>query len=208
MISPHGGKLVNKILSEEEKKEALSRIKDFRFLTLDKEMVQEVKNIARGVYSPISGFLKKRDFQSVVSEMHLQNGTVWSIPIVLDVSDKEYQILKNENSLFLYNQDRELVALLENVEFYSNDKDFFAKNVYGTLDKNHPGVKKVYEMGNYLVGGEIKLINNKKEIFPNYNFTPQETREIFQKRGWNTVTAFQTRNVPHRGHEFLQRQAD
>ncbi len=207
MISPHGGKLINKILSEKEKEEILKNSGNFKFLTLEKEKIIELNNIARGVYSPISGFLGKKDFQSVVSEMRLQNGTIWSMPIVLDVSDKEYQIVKNENTLFLYNQNRRLVALLENIEFYSNDKDFFAKNVYGTLDKNHPGVKTTYKMGDYLIGGEIKLIDNKKEIFPEYNFTPKETREIFEKRGWNKIVAFQTRNVPHRGHEFLQKKA-
>jgi len=67
MISPHGGKLVNKVLSEEEKKETLENIGNFKFLTLDKEEVQELKNIARGLYSPLSGFLRKKDFQSVVS---------------------------------------------------------------------------------------------------------------------------------------------
>jgi len=207
MILPHGGKLINRVLSNQEKKQTLENIGNFKFLVLDKEKIQELKNIARGLYSPLSGFLRKRDFQSVVSEMHLQNGEVWSIPIVLDVSDEEYEILKNENTLFLYNENREPLGLLENIEFYSNDKDFFAKNVYGTLDRNHPGVKSVYKMENYLVGGDIKLLNDKKEIFPEYDFFPSETRQIFQERGWNSVVGFQTRNVPHRGHEFLQKQA-
>jgi sulfate adenylyltransferase len=207
MISPHGGKLVNRVLSAKEKKQTLENIRDFKFLVLNKEEVQELKNIAKGLYSPISGFLRKRDFQSVVSEMHLQNGEVWSIPIVLDVSDEEYEILKNENTLFLYNKSREPVGLLENIEFHLNDKDFFAKNVYGTLDRKHPGVEGVYEMDNYLIGGDIKLLNDKKEIFPEYDFSPLETRQIFQERGWDSIVGFQTRNVPHRGHEFLQKQA-
>lgn len=205
MISPHGGKLINKILSQEEK--ALINIKDFKFLILNKEEVQEVKNIARGVYSPLSGFLKREDFQSVVSKMRLQNNIVWPIPIVLDVPNKHYQIIKNEHTLALYNQKKEPIALLKDIEFYANDKEFFAKNVFGTLDRKHPGVNAVYEMGNYLVGGEIMLIDNKKEVFPEYNFTPEETRRIFKERGWNTIVGFQTRNVPHRGHEFLQKQA-
>lgn len=207
MILPHGGKLINKVLEKEEKKELFKAIGNFKFLTLGKEKVREVKNIARGVYSPLSGFLKKKDFQSVVSEMRLPDGTVWSLPIVLDVSNDEYELLKNEDTLLLYSLERKPVAILENVEFYLNDKDFFAKNVYGTLDKNHPGVKSVYEMRNYLVGGEIKLIDNEREIFPEYNLSPTETRRIFQERGWDKVVGFQTRNVPHRGHEFLQKQA-
>jgi sulfate adenylyltransferase len=125
----------------------------------------------------------------------------------LDISSSDYKILKNEKNLVLYNAERKPIALLENIEFYPNDKDFFSKNVYGTQDKNHPGVKSVYEMGDYLIGGEIKLINNEKEIFPEYELTPSETREIFSEKNWNTIAAFQTRNVPHRGHEFLQKKA-
>ena len=207
MVLPHGGKLINKIISPQEKGEILDRIRKFKFLTVDKEKVEEIKNIGRGVYSPLSGFLRKKDFESVVSNMRLKNGVLWPIPIVLDISDQDYQNLKNENALALYDKNKEIVALLENIEFYSNDKDFFAKNVYGTLDNNHPGVREIYKMGDFLVGGEIKLLNDKKQTFPKYNFSPRETREIFQKKGWKTVVAFQTRNVPHLGHEFLQKYA-
>ena len=207
MILPHGGKLVNKILPQEEKKEILNRTGDFKSLVLNKEKIKEIKNIARGVYSPLNGFLREKDFQSVVSEMRLQNRVVWPIPIVLDISKRDYQILKNKKNLILSNLNKKPIAFLKNIEFYSNNKDFFAENVYGTLDRNHPGVNEIYKMGDYLIGGELKLLDNKKEIFPEFNFTPKETRKIFKKKDWKTIVAFQTRNVPHLGHEFLQKHA-
>ncbi len=205
MVSPHGGKLINQVLPREKRQEILKKIKDFKNLVLDKEKVKEVKNIGFGVYSPLTGFLKEKDFQSVVSKMRLQNGIIWSVPLVLDITAKEYQGLKNEKRIVLLNTEKKPIALLQNIETYLNDKDFFAQNVYGTKDKNHPGVADVYKMGDYLVGGEIKLLDTQKEIFPEYNFTPEETRKIFHEKGWKNIVAFQTRNVPHLGHEFLQK---
>ena len=83
----------------------------------------------------------------------------------------------------------------------------FAKNIFKTLDIKHPGVEDLFEMKEYLVGGKILLFDNKEDLFEEYNFTPENIRKIFQGRGWNNVVAFQTRNVPHRGHEFLQKEA-
>jgi sulfate adenylyltransferase len=182
-------------------------IKKKKSLILDEEKIREVKNIGRGVFFPLKGFLKKEDFESVVFRMKLKNGAVWPIPIVLDISEKNYQRIKNEKEIVLNDSNGDPVALFENIDIYSYDKDLFAKNVFGTLDKNHPGVKGMYKMGKYLIGGEIILLNDSKKIFPEYNLSPKETKEIFQKKGWKRIVGFQTRNVPHRGHEFLQKYA-
>lgn len=205
MISPHGGKLINKVLSEKERKEILEKTGDFKSLVLDKEHAKDVKNIARGVYSPLTGFLKKDDFEEVVENMRLQDGTVWPIPIVLDVSKKDYESLKKEKEVLLLQKDKDPLAIIEDIEFYPYSKEQFAKNVFGTTDQKHPGVQEVYRMEEYLLGGEVKLLDSSKNPFPQFNFTPEETKEAFQERGWETIAAFQTRNVPHRGHEFLQK---
>jgi len=176
-------------------------------IVLNEEQIKDVKNIARGVYAPLRGFLKKPDFQRVVSEMRLFDGTVWPIPIVLDIDKKQAEKVKNKEELLLVDSNQKQIAFLKDIEIYSYDKDFFSHNVFGTKDKNHPGVDEVYQMKDYLIGGEIELLDNSKEPFPEYNFTPVETKNIFKKNGWNTVVAFQTRNVPHCGHEFLQKQA-
>ncbi len=197
MIEPHGGKLINKVSSHRR------NVSDLEAVILNKEQVKDVKNIAKGVYSPLEGFLKKEDFQRVVSEMRLSNGTVWPIPIVLDIAEKK----KFGEEVALKDEEEKLVAVLKDPEVFSYDKGFFAENVFGTKDRNHPGVEAVYKMGDYLVGGEIELLDNSNSPFPDYNLSPEETRRFFKKKNWEKIVAFQTRNVPHRGHEFLQKEA-
>lgn len=200
-------KLIKKNISGQEKHDIFKNIRYFKKLVLNKEQIDDIRNIGRGVYSPLEGFLRENNFQRVVSEMRLCDGTVWPIPIVLDVSEKDSGKVKNEEEIILINSNRKPIAILKDIQIYSYDKDFFAKNVFGTLDRNHPGVEEVYKKESYLLGGDIFLLDDSREPFPEYNFSPEETREIFQKRGWKIIVGFQTRNVPHRGHEFLQKEA-
>ncbi len=203
----HGEKLVERIFSFKERQEVLKNTGEFETLALNEEQVKDVKNIARGVYSPLTGFLREDDFQPVVSKMRLSDETIWPIPIVLDISKKDFQRIKKGKNILLTDYIGKAVALLEDIQIYPYSKDSFAENVFGTTDKNHPGVDDVYKMKEFLVGGDIRLLDTGREPFPEYNFSPKETREAFQQRGWDTVVAFQTRNVPHRGHEFLQKTA-
>jgi len=203
----HGGKLVERIASFEKRQEILKNASEFKTLALNEEQIEDVRNIARGVYSPLKGFLKENDFEKVVSEMRLSNGTIWPIPIILDISEEDRKKIKNEKDILLTNSFGEPVALLENIQIYSYNKDFLAQNVFGTKDRNHPGVQDVYKMGEFLVGGDIKLLNDDRYPFPEYNFSPHEVRKIFEQRGWKKIASFQTRNVPHGGHEFLQKTA-
>lgn len=199
--------LINKVLDARKKEEISASLDKFKTLSLNNEQVTDAKNVSRGIYSPLTGFLRKEDFNSVVSEMRLTNGTVWPIPIVLDITDEIYQSIQGEKNLILVDEGNRPVAFLKNSEIFEYNRDFFAKNVFGTLNREHPGVEGIYKMGRYLIGGEIELLDNSKKLFPEYNFTPQETKKIFQEKGWKTVVAFQTRNVPHRSHEFLQKRA-
>ena len=207
MIKPHGGKLINGILSHSQSKEIKNKKNEYFTLVLDEEQVKDVKNIARGVYSPLDGFLRKDDFECVIEKMHLSNGLVWSIPIVLDISKEEYNKIKNKKELILVDKKNNVVALLEDIEVFAYNKKRLAKNVFKTLDIKHPGVEDVFQMKEYLVGGKVSLLDGKEDLFEEYNFTPENVRKIFQGRGWNNIVAFQTRNVPHRGHEFLQKEA-
>ena len=89
LIAPHGDRLVNRILDSEERAKTMERAEGFPKISLDEENVKDVKNIARGVYSPLEGFLCKADFDSMVSHMRLANGTIWPIPTVLDTTKEE-----------------------------------------------------------------------------------------------------------------------
>lgn len=183
------------------------KYKDAKRLILNEHQLLDLKNIAKEVYAPLTGFLRKEDFISVAINMRLKNGKVWPIPIVLDINAKEYNDIKNKKQILVSNKKNVVIALIKNIEIFANDKNFFAKNVFGTTNKNHPGVEEIYKMGNYLIGGDVELLNDDKHPFQEYNFSPEKIKKIFKKRGWKTIVAFQTRNVPHQGHEFLQKQA-
>ena len=98
-------------------------------------------------------------------------------------------------------------AILTDIEVYPYYKKEFCEKIYGTLGLDHPGVAETMAQGDYLLGGRVKEAENFDNSFEKYNFKPEETKEIFRKKGWRRVVGFQTRNVPHCAHEFLQRQA-
>lgn len=174
-------------------------------IKVKKDIIQDAVNIKTGVYAPLAGFLGKIDFQSVLDNMRLASGKIWSIPIVFSVPEEDYKKIQNELEIKLVSENG--WAILKNLEFFEFDKNEFAEKVYGTTDKNHPGVEEVMNLKEYLVGGEVVKAEMSNNIFSEYNLTPAETKKIFQDRGWEKVVAFQTRNVPHRGHEFLQQRA-
>ncbi|MEK7510279.1 MAG: sulfate adenylyltransferase [Patescibacteria group bacterium] len=208
MILPHGGTLTQRIAGSQERNEIETQQDELGTLVLTQEEVCDVQNIAKGVYSPLTGFLRREELDGVVKNMRLPSGIVWPIPMVLSVTEEEYhRDIGTRRNLLLVDQNRYPIALLRDVEVFSYEKDVFVENVFGTKDKAHPGVANLYGMGSYFVGGDVLLLKDSREPFEEYNFTPQETRELFLERGWESVVAFQTRNVPHRGHEFLQMEA-
>jgi len=198
LIKPHWWKLV--------KLEKDNNIKANYKIILDKEQVVDLHNIANGTYSPLKWFLKKDDFLSVLVSMRLVNWIVWSIPIILDISDEEKTEIEKSNSknILLENKSWDKLAILKNIEIYSYSKQDYSKYVFWTNDKTHPWVKMVYDLKNNLIGGDIVLLE-KIDLQNDIYFSPTETRKIFEKKWWNTVVAFQTRNPPHVSHEYLQK---
>lgn len=207
MNEPHGGKLIERVASPAEREEALRRAKSYPSLTLSKSQLADVRNLALGAYSPLEGFMRQADFERVVREMRLASGVVWPIPVVLDASEEAAAKVRGAERILLLDPQGSPSAFLDRPEAFAYDKGFFAKGVFGTDDRAHPGVAAVCAMGPYLVGGEVTLLDETPPIFPEYNFSPKEARRMFAERGWQTIVAFQTRNAPHRGHEFLQKKA-
>lgn len=157
------------------------------------------------IYSPLTGFLRSDELQSVLDTMRLPNDLPWSIPILLDVSEKD-KAFEEGDAILLYHENTP-IARMHVDEIYTCDKKELAKKVFSTTDSAHPGVAKICSMGEYLVGGEIELLNELPNPYERYTLRPVETRVLFRERGWETVVAFQTRNVPHLGHEYLQKSA-
>ncbi|MEM2911672.1 MAG: sulfate adenylyltransferase [Candidatus Bathyarchaeia archaeon] len=203
--APHGGCLINRIIPEADANTRLSEIEDFPKINISRELAIEVENIAKGVYSPLEGFLIWEDYFNIIRRGRLSNDVPWTIPIVLDVSKDEIKGVKEGDEIALIVQNSNFLATMQIEEIYEFDKKELSLSVFGTTDSNHPGVTKVYGMKDLLLGGEIWLIKGLPSPFPKYDLAPVETRKLFASSGWKTVVGFQTRNVPHLGHEYLHK---
>jgi len=206
MITPHGGKLVDRILDESERKRVLEKFSEYHQLEVSKEIAQEIDNIASGVFSPLEGFLTKRDFDSVLKNGRLADNTPWTIPIVLDIDDANLGNTRPGDYLGILLNGTP-IARMHVEDIYNYDKADFARSVYGTEDPKHPGVEKINAMAENLIGGQIDLLNDIGNPYKEYTLSPKETRDLFKSKGWKTVVAFQTRNTPHLGHEYVQKTA-
>jgi len=205
MIAPHGGTLVDRLIRGEEREEALKKARELKALRLARDYVVDLKNIGHGRYSPLRGFNTEDDYRRIIAEDRLKDGTVWTIPIVLDVDADTASSMKEGEDVLLSDEGGSPAAILHLESIYTYDKGVHAMSVFGTDDTTHPGVARVFSMNDVLLGGTIDLLDDTREPFPKYNLTPAETRKIFEDRGWKTVAGFQTRNAPHMGHENMQK---
>ncbi|MFW9988146.1 MAG: sulfate adenylyltransferase [Candidatus Odinarchaeota archaeon] len=205
MIKPHGGTLINKVLPRIEKERIKEEINEFDTIQVRSETLEVIKNIAFGIFSPLEGFLNENDYHHVLETMYLGNNIAWPFPVILDVSEDEILNSKPDDKVILTNSSRTPIALMTIETIYNYDKKQLAEKVYGTLDQNHPGVSNVFNYKEKLIGGEIYLINEPKPTFPDLDLKPIETRVLFKEKGWDKVVAFQTRNPPHLGHEYVQK---
>ena len=206
-LSPHGGTIVERVLQPQQ---AQAKIKGLASIPIRSQLVREVLSIAYGFFSPIEGFMSKADVDSVVKKMTLASGYVWSIPIVFDMDEREIQELglkQGDSAVLTYGGNP--LATLDIEEIFSYDLDDMAKNVYGTSDEKHPGVRRTRAYKNRFIGGKVTIVNPPKinPPFDRFFYPPRLLREEFAKRGWKRVVAHQTRNVPHTGHEWLMKGA-
>ena len=207
-IRPHGETLVNRIVEGTEREQLIENAKSLHSIILNQWSLSDLELIGIGGFSPLTGFMNQADYESVVEHVHLKNGHVWSVPITLPVSQTEANNLEIGEQVALYGEDGTLYGVLDLEEKYTYDKEKEAQHVYGTTDNAHPGVKKVYEKGEYYLAGPIQLINRPQhDAFVDYHLDPLETRQLFNELNWKTVVGFQTRNPVHRAHEYIQKSA-
>lgn len=194
MVSePHGDELVDRTAERPEEADELPR------LSLSDEEYMDLEMLGTGAYSPLEGFLTRDDFDSVLEEARLDDGTAWSLPVVLS-TDGEV-----ENEKHALSHDGEIVGTVDAEETWEYDDERWAREVLDTTDDDHPGVRRVRSLGDTLVGGRVELYFESDETAYERRYTPQESRAEFEGRGWRSVVGFQTRNPPHRAHEYLQK---
>ncbi len=207
LIPPYGGTLINRIVPKEERAKLLEMARTLPALQLSKRNLADVECIGTGVYSPLTGFLSEKDYNQVVYDMRLSTGITWPIPITLPVTEEFADMVSVGNRISLMWKGNP-IALMTISDIYTPDKDEEARNVYKTDDFSHPGVAALLESPDVYLGGDIDLLGPiPHHKFLEYRFTPEQTREEFQRRGWKTIVAFQTRNPIHRAHEYLQKVA-
>jgi sulfate adenylyltransferase len=187
----------------------ISNLKPSVSITLNARQVCDLELIINGGFAPLTSFMDKKSYESVVDVMRLPDGTVWPIPIVLDVSDQVRQKIVKEQTVALRDPEGIVLALLEVGETWQPDKQHEAKLVYGTESLEHPGVEYLCnQTGTYYVSGELKPLALPKHYdFVALRRTPQALKEHFKALGLTRIVGFQTRNPLHRAHRELMARA-
>ncbi len=205
-IAPHGGQLVNRIATPEQRAEFLSKADFLPRVQLDDRAVSDLEMIAIGAFSPLTGFMNQEDYDRTVTEMRLANGLVWSIPITLSVNEEVASPLQEGGLIRLDNSRSEFIGVLQLTQKYNYDKTREAIKVYRTDDVKHPGVQVIYNQGTVHLAGDIWLLQREPHPqFPTYQIDPAASRQLFKDKGWKTIVGFQTRNPIHRAHEYIQK---
>jgi sulfate adenylyltransferase len=204
LIRPHGGKLINRTLEGRDLEQSIDRAEKLPRLKLNSRQLSDVELIAIGAFSPLTGFMGKKDYENVVDNQRLENGLPWTIPVTLAVSKEESERLRPSSDIALIDDREQIVAILHLEEIYKYDRNHEAELVLKTTSDTHPGVQYLSGVGEYCLAGPISLLRRPdRGEFTNYLLDPKETRFLFEHRGWNTVVGFQTRNPVHRAHEYI-----
>lgn len=205
LIAPHGGELVINLASEDERTVLQERAKELPQIVVGSRQLADLEMLANGAYSPLGGFMTRGDYLSVVNDMHLSNGLPWSIPITLAVTSEQAKTIAPGSQVALVDSEGALQAVMTVEEKFSYDKQLEARKVYRTEEEAHPGVKVVYQQGDILLGGPVRVVALQRQIFAEYRYTPTQSRALFAEKGWKRVVGFQTRNPVHRAHEYIQK---
>ncbi len=206
LITLHGGRMVERLITGAEQEHLAHQARNLPSLTLDEWELSDIELFGIGAISPLEGFLGQADYDSVVGQMRLADGTVWPIPITLSITQEEADRWKEGADWALKDPAGEVAAVLHQPELFPYNKTVEAKMVYGTTDESHPGVARVMGQGPFYLGGRVSVLNLPgHDDFRSQRLTPAQTRLEFERRGWSRVVGFQTRNPIHRAHEYLLR---
>ena len=205
LIAPHGGDLILNMASDQEQPTLRQLANSLPQVQVGSRQLADLEMLANGAYSPLNGFMKRNDYIGVVKEMHLSNGLPWTVPITLSVSTEQAADLKEGAQIALVDVQGALQAIMTIEEMFGYDKQIEANKVYRTTEEAHPGVNVLYQQGDVLLGGPVRVVALQHQAFSQYRLTPSQSRQLFLDRGWKRVVGFQTRNPVHRAHEYIQK---
>lgn len=175
-------------------------------IALRHDQFLDLQKLGLGAFAPLTGFMTEGELAAVASTMRLPSGDVFPIPIYLDVTSETAQRVRGRARVALTFAGVE-VGSIEPSSVFQWDRAGVAQPVFGTVSPEHPGVAKMMADHDWCVGGAITLNQEGARLRFEGELSPAEARATFSARGWNTIAGFQTRNVPHRAHEYLQRVA-
>ena len=209
LVDPHGGKLVNLLVDPRRSAELEVEASVLPKWELTPRQLCDIEQLITGAFSPLKGFMNRGNYQGVRDEMRLTDGTLWPMPIVLDVPAKFATSLSKGDRLALMHPEGLLTAVLTVGDVWRPDRTEEAEKVFGTADEYHPGVNTLLnDTGEYYVGGSLEGVRGSHHhTYAGLRHTPAELRQEFESRGWSRVVAFQTRNPMHRAHVELTRRA-
>src|SRR5690625_4990953 len=210
---PHGGKLVDRVATGEEREKGLEKAKTLPKIMVDLEAAITLELIATGVMSPHEGLMNEEDYLSSLETGRLKNGLPWPVPLSFAPTGKRntqvVESLSVGDEVVLADVDDMPVAILNVEDIFTYDKGHRAQHVFGTTDRDHPGVDAIYRrMGEKAIGGQITLLNRPDwGPFEGIRLEPKDTwRMFYEEKKFKTVAGFVTGANPlHRGHEHMHR---
>lgn len=206
LIAPYGGKLVNLVVEGKEREELLARAAKLPSIKISMRALCDLELLASGGFSPLTTFMGKADYERVLREMRLADGTLWPLPITLTVDPKELPTVGED--LVLRNANNDVIAIMNLDEVYHWDAQTEAALAYGTTDSKHPMVSEMTRWGKVCISGPLQVLNMPKyHDFVDMRRTPAQVRASLEAMGHDNVVAFQTRNPLHRIHEELTKRA-
>ncbi len=205
LIDPHGGSLTNLIVDQEQREALKEQSRDWPSWDLTARQLCDLELILNGGFSPLNGFMGSKDYDSVCSSMRLADGTLWPMPITLDVPEELAKKLDGGSRLALREPEGVMLAVLEVDDVWQPDRAAEAEAVFGSTNPEHPGVSYATERAHpFYIGGRVSGFQLPVHYdFRSLRLPPVDLRREFTRLGWRRVVAFQTRNPMHRAHHEL-----
>ena len=200
LAPPHGGVLINRIVPQSEIDDAA----DLPMLQVTTEDLVDAEQIGIGTFSPLTGFMDKACLNSVLDDYRLPNGTVWPLPIILQVPEERARNLSKNSRAVLVGPNGNPHSAIDISDIYPIEPDKVAERWFQTSSMDHPGVRKLHEAGQIAIAGDITVIKPADSANQQFELSPPQIRQVFSHKGWSRVVGFHTRNLAHRAHEFIQ----